>query len=205
MTEPAATPTVLTIGHSNHSIERFVELLRRHAVTAVVDVRSQPFSRYNHAFNRESLVATLKQAGIAYAFMGRELGARSEEPGCYEDGRVQFRRLAETELFRSGVRRVAQGAGARRLAVMCAEKEPLACHRTFLVARALVEAGAAVEHIHADGRLETQADALARLPGLLGMPEADLFRTREQVIADAIAAQEQRIAYQNDEMRVEGE
>jgi uncharacterized protein (DUF488 family) len=196
---------VLTIGHSNHPIERFVELLRTHGVTAVADVRSQPFSRYNLAFNRQVLAASLREHGIAYAFLGQELGARSDIPGCYEDGRVQFRRLAETELFKSGIRRVLRGAKAHHLALVCAEKEPLACHRTFLVARALVDAGVAVAHIHADGHLESQPDAMARLPQLLGMPEADLFRSKEQVIAEAIAMQEQRIAYLNDDLRPEAD
>lgn len=201
--ERMTTLTVLTIGHSNHTIDQFIDLLRLHGVTAIVDVRSQPYSRYNLGFNREPFGQSLKRQGIAYAFLGRELGARTDDRGCYENGRVQFRRLAETDLFKSGLRRVIQGAARRRLALVCAEKEPLACHRTLLVSRAVVEAGLAVAHIHADGSLESQADALARLPQLLGMPEADLFRSREQVIADAIAIQEQRIAFADDQLRCE--
>jgi uncharacterized protein (DUF488 family) len=193
---------VLTIGHSNHSIARFIDLLHVQAVTAVADVRSQPYSRLHPDFNRESLAEALKKEGIVYVFLGRELGARSEEPACYENGRVQYRKLAESQVFKAGLHRVIEGAKAYRLALLCAEKEPLACHRTLLVSRALEAAGVAVAHIHAEGRLESHSDAMTRLLRLLGMPDADLFRSKEQLIADACAAQEQRIAYVDEKMRV---
>jgi uncharacterized protein (DUF488 family) len=193
---------VLTIGHSNHSLVRFIELLRTQAVTAVADVRSQPYSRLHPDFNRESLAEALKNHSIAYVFLGRELGARSEDPTCYENGRVQYGRLAGSPLFKAGLQRVIEGAKAHRLALLCAEKEPLACHRTLLVSRALEAAGVTVAHIHADGGLESHSDAMTRLLRLLGMPDADLFRSKEQLIADACAAQEQRIAYVDEKMRV---
>jgi uncharacterized protein (DUF488 family) len=197
-----ANSTVLTIGHSNHSIERFIELLRAQAVTAIADVRSQPYSRLHPDFNREPLAEALKKHGIAYVFLGRELGARSDDPACYENGRVQYRKLAEGQLFKAGLHRVIEGAKAHRLALLCAEKEPLGCHRTLLVSRALEADGVAVSHIHADGGLESQSDAMTRLLRLLGMPDADLYRSKEQLIADACAVQEQRIAYVDDKMRV---
>ena len=117
--------TILTIGHSNHPIERFVALLQMHAVTAIVDVRSQPHSRLFPAYNRQPLAEALKENGIAYAFLGRELGARAEDPACYVEGRVQYRRLAETALFKDGLRRVQKAMAAHRIALLCAEKEPL--------------------------------------------------------------------------------
>src|SRR6266496_4132642 len=85
----ANEPTVLTIGHSSHPIERFVALLRQHGVTAVADVRSAPYSRHQPQFNKDLLQRSLKDAGIAYIFLGKELGARSEDRSCYENGRVQ--------------------------------------------------------------------------------------------------------------------
>jgi uncharacterized protein (DUF488 family) len=194
-------PAVLTIGHSNHSIARFIDLLHVQAVTAVADVRSQPYSRLHPDFNRESLAEALKKEGIVYVFLGRELGARSEDPACYENGRVQYGKLAESQLFKAGLHRAIEGARAYRLALLCAEKEPLACHRTLLVGRALEAAGVSVAHIHADGGLESHSDAMTRLLRLLGMPDADLYRSKEQLIADACAAQEHRIAYVDDKMR----
>src|SRR2546421_118491 len=88
--------TVLTIGHSTHPQEHFMELLRRHDVTALCDVRSKPYSRMNPQFNREELGQALSAHGIAYRFLGKELGARSDNPACYEGGKVQYARLAET-------------------------------------------------------------------------------------------------------------
>ena len=129
--------TVFTVGHSTHALDDFLALLLRHGITAIADVRSSPYSRMNPQFNRETLHAALKGAGIAYVFLGAELGARSRDPDCYEDGKVQYDRLARTAAFQRGLARVQQGAAQYRLALMCAEKEPLDCHRTILVARHL--------------------------------------------------------------------
>lgn len=196
------TPTVLTIGHSKHSVQTLLELLNGQAIEVVIDVRSQPYSRFNPDFNRESLTESLRKQDIAYLFLGRELGARSADPSCYEKGRVQYRRLAERQLFRDGLRHVIESAQSQRVALLCAEKEPLACHRTILVGRELEAAGVAVAHIHADGTLESHSEALARLLRMLGMPEQDLFRTKDQLIADAYAAQEERIAFVSDDIHV---
>jgi uncharacterized protein (DUF488 family) len=187
--------TVFTIGHSTHTLERFLALLRLHDITALADVRSKPYSPRNPQFDREGLKKQLLEAGIAYVFLGKELGARSEDPSCYEHGRVQYGRLALTELFRQGIDRVQEGMNKYRLALMCAEKEPLECHRTVLVARHLAALGIPVQHILADGRLEDQADLLDRLMRQLGLPESDLFRSHEDVISDAYRIQESRIAY----------
>ena len=200
-----SAPGVLTIGHSNHSMERFVELLRLHGVTAVADVRSQPFSRLHPEFNRDALRASLKTQGIAYVFLGRELGARSEDPSCYEQGKVQYRKLAQTDLFKNGLERVMTGAESHRIALMCAEREPLVCHRAILVAREVEALGAGVAHIHVDGTLETHDQALERLLAQFGLHEPDLFRTRLESIDQAYALQEQRIAYVDEDMRVDTE
>lgn len=191
----AHTVTIYTVGHSTHAIEKFVELLRMNGVTAVADVRSSPFSRHNPQFNRETLGNALKEAGISYVFVGKELGARSEDPACYDHGRVQFGRLAQTSAFRSGIERVLNGARDYQIALMCAEKEPLDCHRTVLVARALEHEGASIKHILADGRLEDQMDTMARLLDMVGLPREDMFRSREDLVADACELREQKIAY----------
>ncbi len=195
------SPSVLTIGHSNHSLTQLVALLRSTDVTAVADVRSQPFGRRHPDFNRDSLAETLERQGIAYVFLGRELGARSQDPFCYENGQVQYRKLTETEQFKVGLKRVIGAATVYRPALLCAEKEPLDCHRTLLVSRALEATGVTVTHIHANGNLESHSDAMTRLLRLLSMPEADLYRSKEQLIADAWAAQERRIAYVDEKMR----
>jgi uncharacterized protein (DUF488 family) len=188
-------PVVFTIGHSTHPIDRFVDLLRQHGVTAVADVRSVPYSRFHPQFNRETLQSTLKTRGIAYVFLGKELGARSDDPTCYEGGRVQYQRLALTELFKTGLERVRSGSEKLRLTLMCAEGEPLACHRTVLISRELIAIGIDVVHIHSDGHLEPHADAMNRLRKLLKLPEQDLLHSAAELIEEAYAMQEKRIAY----------
>jgi uncharacterized protein (DUF488 family) len=156
----AARHPVLTIGHSTHPLETFVALLHRHRVAALADVRSAPYSRFNPQFNKDVLEKSLAVHGIRYVFLGHELGARSDDPSCYVNGRVQYARLASTDSFKSGIERVVRGANDFRLALMCAEKEPLECHRALLVARALAEIGIVVQHILPDGRLESHEAAM---------------------------------------------
>lgn len=191
----AAPNPVLTIGHSTHPLDRFIALLKQHGVTAVADVRSAPYSRFNPQFNRAELERNLKAVGIRYVFLGRELGARSDDPSCYDKGRVQYARLARTATFREGFERLRRGAADHRIVCMCAEKEPLECHRTLLVARALDAEGIEVAHIHADGRLEPHAAAMDRLLDLTGLPREDLFRSRADLVAEALARQEEAVAY----------
>lgn len=186
---------VLTIGHSTYPIGRFIQLLEDNGVTAIADVRSMPYSRYNPQFNREDLESALKRQGIRYVFLGRELGARSDDPSCYENGRIQYGRLAQTELFQSGLQRVIRGARDYRITLMCAEKEPLECHRTLLVAQQLVAHGVEIQHILSNGQLEMHKATLERLLDIFGLRQLDLFDPQDDRLAEAIARQEARIAY----------
>ena len=190
-----AMTVVYTVGHSNHAVEEFLKLLQAHDITAIADVRSSPYSRFNPQFNRESLVRTLRNAGIAYVFLGAELGARSEDASLYDNGKVQYDRLARTDLFTQGLERVVEGSRSYRVALMCAEKDPLDCHRTLLVARHLIDRRVQVKHILTDGSVESHEDALRRLLQVLSLPEQDMFRSRDDVIADAYAIRGQAIAF----------
>ena len=189
-----------TVGHSNHPIERFIALLQPHGITAVADVRSTPYSRFNPQFRREKLQAALDDVGIQYMFLGEELGARSQDPACYDaDGRVSYARLAATDLFRQGIERLKAGTAEHRISLMCAEREPLECHRTILVARELVREGVAVTHILADGSLESHEHAMERLAVKLklgaGLGAGDLFANSADVVEQAYDVQGARIAY----------
>ncbi|WP_043341657.1 DUF488 domain-containing protein [Belnapia moabensis] len=197
--------SLLTIGHSNHPLEMFLALLRQHGVTAVADVRSAPFSRFNPQYNKVELERGLKAEGIRYVFLGRELGARSDDPACYEGGRVRYARLACTEAFRQGIERLCRGALEHRIVCLCAEKEPLECHRTLLVARALEAEGVEVTHIHADGGLEPNTMAMERLLDVTGLPREDLFRSREELVAEALARQEEKVAYVDEKLANDAE
>jgi len=161
----------------------------------VADVRSQPYSRTNPQFNRESLPVELKTAGIAYLCLGRELGARAEDRGCYINGQVQYDLLARTALFQEGLIRIVKGLDRHRIALMCAEKDPLTCHRAILVCRHLAVRGIAAHHILEDGRLESHEDAVTRLLTELDISERDFFRTRDDLIVEAYSRRGQQIAY----------
>ena len=203
----ATDSPVLTVGHSNHGPDVFVALLRKHGVDVVVDVRSAPYSRYLPHFNKDHLQEALRAAGIAYVFRGRELGGQPAERTYYDaDGRVMYDALAGSAAFNEGIGFVldtvsvhpSTGSGrtdtARRMALMCSEKEPLDCHRTLLIAQTLAKSSVAVAHIHADGHLESHAEAMNRLLDSFKLPHnGDLFRSREEVIADAVARQAQRV------------
>ncbi len=223
--------TVFTVGHSNHPIERFEELLRTNRVTAVADVRSAPYSRFSPQFNKEELRARLRDRGIAYVYLGRELGGRSDDPSDYEGNErlpkvreqvqvvagsndlpdrdngdranheiVNYDRLAAKPGFEEGIERVLDGASRETIALLCAEKEPLECHRTLLVGRALAERSVRVEHILADGTRESHDRTMDRLLDELGMKgptqmsllpdQADAGTPGSgDLIADAIAVQ----------------
>ena len=187
--------TVLTVGHSTHTFEEFLGLLRQHDVTAVADVRSTPYSRFNPQFNRDALAGALDAEGIRYVYLGKELGGRSGGPKCYKDGRIRYERVKKTKPFRNGLVRVVDGAARHRIALMCVEKEPLDCHRTLMVSLALDEKGVEVAHIHADGNVEPHDGAMDRLLKLRKLSAGDFFRTREDRIAEAVAEQSQMVAH----------
>lgn len=192
---------LLTIGHSNHDIEAFLGLLSKHNVSAIGDVRSSPYSRYVPQYSREVLKSTLVGAGFAYTFLGKEFGARSANPDCYKNGKVQYDLLAKQPIFSDGITRVIEGMKKYRIAFMCAEKDPVECHRALLVARAFFDRGIPVSHIHADGSLESHELMESRLLALCKMPEGDMFKPRDEFIYEAYALQGDRVAYQDDEMR----
>ena len=89
-----------TVGHSNHPIGKFIELLRLHAIELVCDVRSTPYSRFNPQFNRETLLGELKKHGIGYIFLGRELGGKPRDPAFPADDKTRFAMLGKSESFR---------------------------------------------------------------------------------------------------------
>ena len=191
---------VFTVGHSNHQPEAFINLLVRHGIDEVADVRSAPYSRYTPHFNYEPLQQALDDIGIAYTYLGGELGGRPADRSCYDaDGRVRYDRVADTDQFDDGIRSVVRAAAELRVALLCTEKEPLECHRTLLVARTLTERGVAVSHILADGGLESHDDAMLRLVQAHKLPpDGDMFRTRDDVIAEALERQARRFAYVGD-------
>ena len=200
---PSDSTTLLTIGHSSHELVEFVQLLKTHGVTAVADVRSQPYSRIEH-FSRKPLEAALKAEGIEYVFLGRELGARRDEADCYVDGQAAYERIAELPLFKEGLARLRRGMGTHVVAIMCAEKEPLDCHRTILICRQLHKDGVRIRHILADGTLEDHAATERRLVREMGV-QPGLFESdnsEESLIDRAYEKRGSEIAYRTNSEEV---
>ncbi|HXJ00872.1 MAG TPA: DUF488 domain-containing protein [Micropepsaceae bacterium] len=164
---------IFTIGHSNHTSARFLDLLRAHGITALADVRSAPHSRWASQFNKEALAAALAENGIAYVYLGKELGGRPKDPTLLNADKPDYAAIAQTDLFRAGIARLLEGAKTYRVAVMCAERDPVECHRFRLIARHLATRDVPVTHILADGKMETQAETESRFTALKG--GKDLF------------------------------
>ncbi len=191
-----------TVGHSTHPMEVFLELLQGHEITAVADVRSSPYSRYNSQFNREPFQADLRAAGIRYVFLGDELGPRTTDPACLVNGKASYQRIAETAAFQEGLRRVHRGVRSFRVALLCAEKDPVTCHRMILVCRHLRNDDLDIRHIREDGTLEANTAAEHRLMTSLDLtPGGDLFTSHEELLELAYDKQGDKIAYQQDEDR----
>lgn len=164
------TIVVYSIGHSNHSIERLIELLDQHEVRVVADVRTAPFSRYSVHFNREQLSASLRRHEVGYVFLGRELGGRPDGDQYYDDeGHVRYDRLSQSPLFLAGLERLRRGAAEQRVAMLCSEGDPRQCHRHLLIARVLDSLGVQVVHIEPDGSTTTYVDAAIATPTPLAL------------------------------------
>lgn len=167
--------TVYTVGHSNQSMERFLDLLRQYKIEVLVDVRSAPYSRYVPHFNQRELQAAITDAGLRYVYLGVELGGRPADESLYDaEGHARYDLIAQTELFRSGIERVLRGAAQYCVALMCSEEDPSECHRRLLVARVLSQQGVDVQHIRGDAHLDAESDLpqtpmdLPRQPSLFG-------------------------------------
>jgi uncharacterized protein (DUF488 family) len=187
--------TLFTIGHSTHELKAFLGLLKLHNIQAVGDVRSQPYSSRFPQYSKDALEQTLKENYIRYVFLGKELGARRTEDCCYVEGQAKYELVAKTPAFTRGIERVLHGLSKFRLALLCSERDPLTCHRTILVCKHLRGKGFDIEHILADGTLESQDDLESRMLKTLGKSQPSLFASREDFIEQAYEEQGGRIAY----------
>ena len=162
VTTPSSRNPVFTIGHSNQTEAQFLDTLKRHEIEIVVDVRSAPYSRFTPHFNRENIRHRLKEAGIQYAFAGKKLGGRPDDPGCYIRGvipepgadylqEVDYLAVEQRDWYQEGIRRLLDLAAQQRTAIMCSEENPESCHRHHLIARTLLNLGVEVRHIRRHG------------------------------------------------------
>src|SRR4051794_16685711 len=187
----SAMGTVFTIGHSAHSVEVFTELLAKHAIQVLVDVRSAPYSRYAPQFDRDLIPRSLHQAGVKYLFLGRELGGRPDRQDYYDsDGHVLYSRMTGDPAFVGGIERLERGMAEFRVALMCGEEDPAHCHRRLLVARVLIERSHEVLHIRRDGSVVTDEDVARQSrkalvneqPALFAELDEDQWRSTASVL-----------------------
>jgi len=166
-------PVVYTVGHSNVAQEAFIALLKQHGMEVLVDVRSQPYSKYVPHFNAGALKPAILAAGMKYLYLGKELGGRPDDKRYYDsDGHVLYGLVAESEEFKAGIERLLRGAREHRVALMCNEENPAECHRRLLVGRVLSERGVRILHIRGDGRIEPEEElAAAEQPADTGQQE----------------------------------
>jgi uncharacterized protein (DUF488 family) len=151
---------IYTIGHSNHTQEEFLNLLAEAKIEVLVDVRTNPNSRWATFANRDSLKEILKSAQIHYIYLGDLLGGHPSDPDSYDTqtGRVDYQIIQAKEYFRRGIKRILGGLKRYRVCIMCAEEDPTSCHRNLLVAESLRQEGVRVFHIRGDGRIQTDEE-----------------------------------------------
>jgi len=191
--------TIHTIGHSTRNIEEFIDLLSENGITVVADVRSSPYSRHFPHFNKELLKDSLRSQKIQYVFLGDELGARRSESECYVDDVAKYDLIAKTEAFSRGMDRLRRGMQSHRIALMCAERDPITCHRTILICRQFREE-CSIVHIIDKNELEEHEAAENRLLKLTGLPERALFQDRDDLLDEAYTKQGDEIAYRRESL-----
>lgn len=186
---------VLTIGHSTLALDAFLALLEGTGVTAVVDVRSSPFSRRVPHFSRDEIRTSLKQRGIKYGFLGKELGGRPHADELYCDEVADYEKMALEPMFLKGIERVMNGAKEHRIALMCSEHNPLDCHRCLLVGRVLSERHVPMGHILTNGRIAEQKEIEEKLLSASGDTNEDMFSNRDERLIRAYRSRAKSVAY----------
>jgi uncharacterized protein (DUF488 family) len=187
--------SILTIGHSTLAYSAFLQLLHGAGITAVADVRSSPYSRRSSHFNRDALEQQLRTDGIAYVFLGEELGGRPKGKRFYCEGIADYEKMAATPSFNAAIVRLIEGTKRHRIALMCSEHNPLDCHRCLLVGRALCEREVDVRHIMMDGEQRTQLSIERELLAIAGKDNDDLFASAEERLDTAYKKRARQIAF----------
>jgi len=189
--------TLFTIGYSGHQLHSFVELLVSNDITLLADVRSNPQSRHSPEFNAAALENYLAKFRIAYVHLGRELGARRVEKECYINGKVSYSLVTKLPIFQEGIRKALSSLEDHNVVLMCAEKDPVNCHRTILICRYLRNMGITIKHILDNGKIELNPETEQRLREILHV-QPTLFDGPQGIvdlIEKAYDIQAEKIAY----------
>ena len=151
---------IYTVGHSNYTVERLIDMLKHYNINCVVDIRGTPYSKYNIQFDKETIRYTLSKAGFIYIYMAKELAAKRINKQSYkEEGYSDFEKVIKENEFIEGIERLKNGCNkGYKIALLGAMQEPIRCHRSILVGRALRENGFNVKHILDDYSIASQED-----------------------------------------------
>ena len=151
---------IYTVGHSNMTEEEFINLLKKYEINCIVDVRSFPKSKYVSHFDKENISKYLKKNNIVYIYMGKELGARRDNPSLYnDDGILDFEKVKRNQQFLNGINRIKKGLKkGYKVSLMCSEKYPQDCHRSILIGKYLKDNDFKVKHIDENGEIKSQED-----------------------------------------------
>lgn len=188
--------TIYTVGYSTHEWPAFIALLHGAGITALADVRSNPQARLPQ-YRQENLAPGLHAEGIAYVWLGKELGARREERECYVGGQVDYELVAALPTFHAGITRLEKGVAEHTVTLMCAEREPLDCHRGVLIARVLKAEGWRVRHIRVDGSIEEHSETERRMVERVGVdPLLDAGVAHETLVERAYRELGRAMAYE---------
>ena len=151
--------SLYTIGHSRHTIDTFIDLAENFGISLFIDVRGQPYSRFNPQYNRERFREALAEQGIDYLWLGDRLSGRpTEAKFCGVNGKVLWHEVSRWPALNAGITEVLERTASERLALVCAEEDPMRCHRRFLLTPPLTERGARVLHIRGDSRLQSEEE-----------------------------------------------
>jgi len=191
---------LFTIGHSILDFEQFAKLLKDCGVELVADVRSLPQSARLPHFSQPAFEKLLGAEDISYLFLGEELGGRPDDVDAYRpNGVVDYEARRKSYAFQSGVERLLKELEGRSMAMMCAEEDPLECHRFLMICPELVKLGIHPLHIRKGGRIETQEEAENRLlavNGFTAVAANTLFpEARSESLEDAYRLQAEKFAF----------
>jgi uncharacterized protein (DUF488 family) len=151
-------PSIFTIGHSRHPLDKFLGLLQQHRIELLVDARSQPVSRFSPHFSRNALSRAVEAEAMRYLYLGDALGGRPKSRACYAaDGTVDYDRVEQQDFYVRGIDQLVHDSTSTRACVLCAEEDPTRCHRRLLISRTLNRRGFEVRHIRGTGAIELEA------------------------------------------------
>jgi uncharacterized protein (DUF488 family) len=185
--------TIYSIGYSSFAFKDFISTLNKYEINALIDVRSVPYSKYKPEYNQDQITKKIND-NIQYIFMGKELGARPQDLSVFIDGKVSFDLLAQTNFFNHGINRIKKGLSLGYTpCLLCAEKDPITCHRTILISRILSNQNHQIKHILYDGTIESQNNVEKRLLKKYNLDQTNMFYSRKDRIDLAYRKQENQL------------